>query len=369
MRIIVVVGARPNIVKVAPLLPAFAKAGITADVAFTGSRTLTEDPRGDGDDQLGTVSFHGITIPTPTWFLDIGEGTNAVTTGAALVALEELLATERPDAVLAVGDVDPTLALVIAAAKLRLPVAHLEAGMRCGNFALPDEINRVLISRVTSLHLACDETSIANLIAEGTDPERIVLVGSMLAESVILHAEGIRKLDAAAAYGLTRCAYVLAGFHRVENLSDHGRMQSILDGLGAIDLPVLLPDAAGVGAAVEKFGLRVPASVRLVDPVNYHDMLALLRDAAVAVTDSSGVQEETCMLDTPCVTVRPCTERAAPLIGGANRLCDANVEAVVSAVDDALAGPRRWLRPKRWDKAVSQRVVRSIKRGVPPLGE
>ncbi len=367
MRIIVVVGARPNIVKVAPLIPALAKAGITADVAFTGSRTLTKNAR--GNDQHGTVSFHGITIPTPTWFLDIGEGTNAVTTGAALVALEELLAAERPDAVLAVGDVDPTLALVIAAAKLRLPVAHLEAGMRCGNLTLPDEINRVLISRVASLHLACDETSIANLTAEGIDPERIVFVGSMLAESVICHAEEIRKLDAAASYGLTRGAYVLAGFHRVENLSDHRRMQSILDGLGAIDLPVLLPDAAGVGAAVEKFGLRVPSSVRLVDPVNYHDMLALLRDAAIAVTDSSGVQEETCMLDTPCVTVRPCTERAAPLKRGANRLCDASVEAVVSAVEDALAGPRRWLRPKRWDKAVSQRVVRSIKRGVPPLGE
>lgn len=364
MRIIIVVGARPNIVKVAPLLPALDRAGITADVAFTGSRT-----HADPDEAGGTVAFHGIVMPAPRWFLDVGEGTDAVTTGAALVALEELLATERPDAALAVGDVDSTLALVIAAAKLTIPVAHLEAGMRCGDLTLPDEINRVLISRVSALHLACDEASLANLAAEGIDPDRIVLVGSMLAESVIRHAEEIRKLDVAAGYGLVRRGYGLASFHRGENLTNADRMRAIIEGLGAIDMPVLLPDAAGVGAAVERFGLAVPDSVRLVEPVGYHDMLALQRDAAVVVTDSSGMQEEACMLGTPCVTVRDCSERVATLVSGGNRLCGADPECIVAGAADALSGPRRWLTPKRWDKAVSQRVVRALRRGVKPLGQ
>lgn len=355
-------GARPNLIKVAPLLSAFERAGITADVAFTGARewgSSTEDPT--------RLSFWGVTIQAPRWFLDIAEGTSAFETGTALVAVEKLLAAERPDAVLAVGDHNATLAFAIAAAKQRIPIAHLEAGLRCGDLGVPEEINRVLISRVTALHLACDEASMVHLMGEGVDPDRIVLVGSVLAESVIRTGESVRDLDVAARYGLERGGYVTGSLHCAENLEDPTRCQAIFDGLAALGLPFLLPDAHGESGALETLGIRVGGSVRIVEAVPYPEMLALLRDAAVIVTDSGGVQEEACMLGTPCVTVRRCTERAATIVVGANRLADASSDAIVSAARDAIEGPRKWLTPKRWDKAVSQRVVRTLRRGVPPL--
>jgi UDP-N-acetylglucosamine 2-epimerase len=226
VRIILVAGARPNLIKVAPLLPALEKAGITAEVAFTGAEELglsTDDPN--------RLTFWGVTLRTPRWFLEIDEGTSAIETGRALVALERLLADECPDAVLAVGDHNATLALAIAAAKQRIPIAHLEAGLRCGDLGIPEEVNRVLISRVAALHLACDEASMANLVAEGVDEDRIVMVGSVLAESVIRNAESVRNLDAAAAFGLKRGGYVAASFHCAENLEDPDRCQAIFDGL------------------------------------------------------------------------------------------------------------------------------------------
>ncbi len=425
MRMIVLVGARPSIVKVGPLLPALNRAGIQAHVAFAGSRDsvgptegfpdrtrddhtkaseaasderprqgVGENPRERAGDKSctnsksepaslvasdtaregtpkaasdGHVSFYGVQIPAPRWFLDVSNGSDAVQLAAASVALEELLDAERPDAVLAVGDLNPTLAFAIAASKLGIPVAHLEAGLRCGSLSVPDEVNRVLISRVTAMHLAPDENAIDNLTSENVDSDRIVFVGSILAESVIRHAEEIRKLDAASVYGLQRGEYVTACFHRRENLSEPARCQQVLDGLGAIGIPVLVPDTNGVKRCVDDFGLRIPASVRVIGSVGYHDMLALGRDAAVLVTDSAGVQEEACMLGTPCVTVRDCTERVATIEVGANRLAEGTAESVLAATHDAMEGPRKWLTPKRWDKAVSQRVVRALKRGVTPL--
>jgi UDP-N-acetylglucosamine 2-epimerase (non-hydrolysing) len=362
VRIILLAGARPNLIKVAPLLPAFAEAGVNAEVAFTGPREWgvpTEDPE--------RLSFWGVTVPAPKWFLDIAEGTSAFETGAALLSVERLLASERPDAVLAVGDHNATLAIAIAAAKQRIPVAHLEAGLRCGDLGVPEEVNRVLISRVTALHLASDESSIAHLMAEGVDSDRIVLVGSVLAESVIRNGEQVRKLDVAARYGFEKGTYVVASFHCAENLENPLRCQYIFDGLAALGMPVILPDAHGALGALETYGIRVAGTVHIVGAAPYPEMLALLRDAAAIVTDSGGVQEEACVLGTPCVTVRRCTERVATIEVGANRLADATREALVAAVADAIEGPRKWLTPKRWDKAVSQRVIRALRRGVPPL--
>ena len=362
MRIILLAGARPNLIKTAPLLPACERAGITADVAFTGVREW-----GSATDDPNRLSFWGVTVPAPRWFLDIAEGTSAFETGTALLAVERLLAAERPDAVLAVGDHNATLAIAIAAAKQRIPVAHLEAGLRCGDLGVPEEINRALISRVTALHLACDEASIVHLMAEGVDSDRIVLVGSVLAESVIRNGEEARGLNVATLYGVEKGTYVAASFHCAENLQNPLRCQSIFDGLAALDMPVLLPDAHGASSTLERLGVRIAGDVRIVEAAPYPEMLALLRDAAVVVTDSGGVQEEACMLGTPCVTVRRCTERVATIEVGANRLADAAPEAIVTAVRDAIEGPRKWLTPKRWDKAVSQRVVRALRRGVPPL--
>lgn len=355
-------GARPNLIKVAPLLPALERAGISADVVFTGSRES-----GAQTEEQGRMSLWGVTLRTPKWFLGIDGDTSAIETGRALVALEGLLAAERPDAVLAVGDHNATLALAIAAAKQRIPIAHLEAGLRCGDLGIPEEVNRVLISRVTALHLASDEASMGHLIDEGVDPERVVLVGSVLAESVIKNAESVRGLDMAARYGLAHGAYAVASFHCGRDVSTEQRCRLLLDSLGSLEMPVLMLDAHGARSWIAELGIEVDESLSIMEQVPYREMLALMRDASVVLTDSSGVQEEACMLGTPCVTLRGCTERAATVEAGANRLADATPEAVTAAVAEARETPRKWLTPKRWDKAVSQRVVRSLKRGLVPL--
>lgn len=361
MRIILVAGARPNLIKTAPLLPACERAGIVAEVAFAGPREWGATA------ESGFMSFWGVRLPEPRWFLDIREDTSAVETGRTLVVLERLLAEESPDAVLAIGDHNATLALAIAAAKQRIPIVHLEAGLRCGDLSVPEEVNRALISRVVGLHLASDEASMSNLVAEGVDPERIALVGSVLAESVIRNAEAVRAFDAAAAYGWSRHGYVIACIRHSENLADPERCRGILGGLEAAGLPVLVPDAHGFAASLSRYGIEPPVSVRIVEALPYPEMLALVRDAAVVVTDSGGVQEEACVFHTPCVTVRRCTERVATLEVGANRLAAADADSLGPAIIQAAEGPRKWVTPKRWDKAVSQRVVRSIRRGLAPL--
>lgn len=362
VRLIVVVGTRPNFVKVGPLIPALHAVGHDVDLAFTGSRSSTR-----GEANAGGVTFYGVEVPTPRWFLDIGDGTHAVQTGRALTVLEELLGRECPDAVLVVGDANSTLAAAIAAAKHGVPIVHLEAGLRCGDMRAPEEVNRVLISRVASVHMACTEEALANLLREGVSPERVHFVGSLMAESVLRHIEGIRKLNAAEAFGLTLKGYALASFHRVENVENPDRLQAILDGLGGIDMRVLAPDANGLSAAIEAGGVRLPANMEVVPAVAYTDMLALQRDACVVVTDSSGIQEEACVIGTPCVSVRRTTEHAATLEVGANRLADATPLAVAEAVTEASTARARWTTPKRWDKNVSSRIVRELKRGLPPL--
>jgi len=361
MRLIVVVGARPNFVKVGPLLPELEKAGHQISVVFTGSRVGERAANGEG-----RMTFYGVAVPTPKWFLDVGAGADGVQTGQAMIALEHLFTEETPDAVMVVGDVNTTLAAAIAAAKLHIPVVHLEAGLRCGDICVSEEVNRILISRVTSLHLAPTDEAIKNLEAECIPNARVRFVGNMMAESVLRHLDDIKRLDAASVFGLEKGNYVLAAIHKPENVGDADRLAGIIGALAQIDCAVLLPDAEGVRRAFGSYGIDVPENVFVVDAVGYREMLALQRDADVIVTDSGGVQEEACMVGTPCVTVREVTEHNATVLAGANRLSEPTVEAIIAAVSEAR-GSRSWVAPKRWDKAVSGRIVRELKAGVERL--
>jgi UDP-N-acetylglucosamine 2-epimerase (non-hydrolysing) len=362
VRIITVVGARPNFVKIGPLLPELEAAGIPVDVAFTGSR---ESSRTEGSD--ARLTFYGVSVPPPRWFLDVGSGTHAVQTGRALGAVETLFAEEQPDAAMVVGDVNSSLAAAIAAVKLGVPVIHLGAGLRCGSMRVPEEVNRALISRVSALHLAATEDAMDNLEGEGVDPARMEFVGDMMAESVLTHMDDIKKLDAAGTLGLQRNGYVLASINKPENLESPERLRGIIQGLSSLEEPVVIPDSVGLGDAIEAAGVEPSENLMLVPAVRYLEMLALERDAKCVVTDSGGVQVEACMVCTPCVTVRSETEYGATIHVGANRLVDASPSALFAGVSEAVAVPRTWNAPKRWDKVVSKRIAKALKRGVQPL--
>lgn len=360
MRIIVVVGARPNFIKVGPLMPALANAGWDAAIAHTGQHY---------DASMSDVFFHDLDLPKPAWFLGVGSGTHAVQTGKAMMALEELLVTEAPDALLVVGDVNSTLAGALAAVKIGIPVIHLEAGLRSGDMTMPEEVNRLVTDQLSSMLLTPVASAADNLIAEACDPARIHFVGNVMAESVLRNLPRIEQRDVCARFGVEPGSFALSTVHRPENTDHPERLAAIVGAFSEIGLPVLLPAHPRTRPLLEAAGVREGGAVHVVDPVGYLDMLALQRDAAVVVTDSGGVQEETCMVGTPCVTVRRNTERQITVEIGSNRLVGADRASIVKAVEEALSAPRDWRVPERWDLLVSERVVSALNTGILPLSD
>lgn len=359
MNLIVVVGARPNFIKIGPLMPAFAEAGYHARIAHTGQHY---------DAAMSDVFFRDLQLPEPAWFLGVGSGTHAVQTARAMMALEELLDQERPDALLVVGDVNSTLAGALAAVKLGVPVIHLEAGLRSGDMSMPEEVNRIVTDQLSSMLLTPVADAGDNLAREGIDARRVHFVGNVMAQSVLKYLPQLSGRDVIGRFGLERDGYVLVTCHRPENTDHPERLEAIVSALGELGRDVLLPahprtrpllDAAGIG--------RVGSSVQVIDPIGYLDMLALQKDATVVITDSGGMQEESCMLGTPCVTVRRNTERQITVAIGSNRLVPAEADGIVAAVGEATGSPRDWTIPERWDSQVAGRVIAALESGIVPL--
>lgn len=363
MRLMIVVGARPNFVKVAPLMPALAAAGIDAGLVHTGQHY---------DAVMSDSFFESLEIPEPRWFLEVGSGTHAVQTGLAMMRLEELLiaqaeARTAPHALMVVGDVNSTLAGALAAAKLQVPVVHLEAGLRCFDMSLPEEVNRLVTDQLSCLLLTPTDDANKHLANEGVDPGRVRFVGNIMAESVVRHEPAARQLHASQRWGLEPGEFILATIHRPENTGVPARLAHIIAALATAPHPVLLPAHPRTRSALfELMDRSWPGApnphhrLKMVDPVGYLDMLSLQGDAAAVVTDSGGLQEEACMLGTPCVTVRRNTERQITVELGANRLVPAERDAILSGIDHALAAPRDWGRPQLWDDGVSGRVAEAL---------
>lgn len=359
MRIIVVIGARPNFIKVGPLMPALAEAGHDAALAHTGQHY---------DEIMSDVFFRDLALPEPKWYLNVGSGTHAVQTGTAMMRLEELFAKEKPDAVIVVGDVNSTLAGALAAVKVGVPVIHLEAGLRSFDMSMPEEVNRLVADQLSAMHLAPGADAVENLTREAIDPERVHLVGNIMAESLLRNRDAFSARDAFAAYGFEKGDYLLATIHRPENTDHPESLGEILAALSSAPLPVIMPVHPRTRPLLQEYGIGLAGSnVRAIDPVGYLDMLSLQLGAAGVVTDSGGVQEESCMLGTPCVTVRRNTERGVTVEVGANRLVRPGKREILDALDEALAAPRGWEPPAYWDEQVSARVVEALAQGVMPL--
>ncbi len=362
MRIIVVVGARPNFIKVAPLMPKLAEAGIDARLAHTGQHY---------DTSMSDVFFSDLEIPRPTWFLGVGSGTHAVQTAKAMVAIEELLVAENPDALMVVGDVNSTLAGALAASKLTIPVVHLEAGLRSGDMSMPEEVNRLVTDQLSAMLLTPTTGAGENLVAEGVNEARIRFVGNIMAESVLANMNRIEGRDLMPRHlRLEPDGYVLVTIHRPENTDHPERLGQIVNALIDSPLPVVFPAHPRTQGKLSEMGLpKEMGHIHVIEPVGYLDMLSLERDAAAVITDSGGVQEETCILGTGCVTVRRNTERQVTVEVGSNRVVPAGKDEILAGLSDALTKPRDWPFPNRWDVEVSTRVVRALESGIIPLAQ
>ena len=362
MRIIIVVGARPNFIKVGPLMPALAEAGVDARLAHTGQHY---------DASMSDVFFRDLEIPQPTWFLGVGSGTHAVQTGKAMIALEELLTEETPDALMVVGDVNSTLAGALAAAKIHIPVVHLEAGLRSGDMSMPEEVNRLVTDQLSSMLLTPTEGAEAQPRRRGglggAHPLRRQHHGPVGPRE---HASDRNRDSVRRRVHLEADGYVLVTIHRPENTDHPERLGEIVNALIESPLPVIFPAHPRTQTRLAELGLPTESGqLHVVEPVGYLDMLALQRDAAAVITDSGGVQEETCMLGTACVTVRRNTERQVTVDVGSNRVVAADRTAILTGLSEALTSPKDWQYPARWDIDVAKRVVEALESGIIPLSE
>jgi UDP-GlcNAc3NAcA epimerase len=326
MKLLTVVGARPQFVKVAALSRVLrSQSGIEERLVHTGQHY---------DDSMSDVFFRELEIPRPDYDLAIGSGTHGAQTGRMLEAIEAVLLHEKPDWVMVYGDTNSTLAGALSAAKLHIPVAHVEAGLRSFNRAMPEEINRVLTDNVSSLLFAPSRQAVLNLFQEGIPESKVHLVGDVMYDAAIHYGRGStetsRILDA---LGVRPSRYVLATIHRAENTDASDRLKSVFDGLRAVarELPVVIPLHPRTRKALRDNGLlrSVEAELKVTEPVGYFDMTRLERNARVIATDSGGVQKEAYFFRVPCVTLRDETEWVELVESGWNRLVPPTCSGVI----------------------------------------
>ena len=361
MKIVSVIGARPQFVKAAPVGRALREAGHAEFLVHTGQHY---------DANMSDLFFEELDIPRPDANLQVGSGSHGAQTGAMLAGVEEIVAAERPDLVLVYGDTNSTLAGALAAAKLRVPVAHVEAGLRSFNRAMPEENNRVVADHLSDVLLCPSRTAVDNLRAEGIT-RGVHLVGDVMYDAVLRFAARARtRSDVLARLGLEPRGYLLATVHRAENADDPARLAEILSAFGELGETVIFPVHPRTRVRLGR-GAALGANVRAVEAVGYLDMLMLEQHARMILTDSGGVQKEAYWLGVPCVTLRDETEWVETVEAGWNVLAGASRERIVKAVRELIPAPGARA-PLYGDGRVAARsvgVLEAAARGAAARGE
>lgn len=356
-QILVVVGARPNFVKVAPVVAALtAIGGIGIRILHTGQHY---DRRMSGAflDQLG--------FPEPEFNLGVGSGSHAEQTAKVLVGVERVLAEGSLDAVLVPGDVNSTLAAALAAAKLGRRVIHLEAGLRSGDWTMPEEINRVLTDRLSDLLLCHSEEAIRNLVLEGIDKRRAVLVGNTMIDSLFSLLPAAQATGSLARYDVEPGGYALVTLHRPALVDHPERLGKVIQVLAEVaeQLPILFPLHPRTRAQFGERHAPLLRRIKVLPPLEYLEFIDLEASARLVITDSGGVQEETSALGVPCLTYRTTTERPVTTSLGTNEIVGLDPRALRSRCFDALAKP--WGQTScsipLWDGRAGERAAVAIK--------
>ncbi len=354
-----VAGARPNFMKIAPIHHALRDAPwCRAAVVHTGQHY---------DVDMSDGFFADLGLPAPDHHLGAGSGSHAEQTAAVMVAYERLCREARPAWTIVVGDVNSTLACTLAAVKLGIPVAHVEAGLRSRDRTMPEEINRLATDAIADLLWTPSPDADENLRAEGVPEERIERVGNVMIDSYELLRGAIEKARTRERFGLAPRAYAVVTLHRPHNVDRAEDLEALVSTLIAVAarLPIVFPVHPRTRQRLEAFGLdaRLAAApgVHLATPLTYVPFMGLVREAALVITDSGGIQEETTYLGIPCVTLRPTTERPITVTEGTNRL--ATREALPGLVARILDGdwPRR-PPPALWDGRAAMRIAASLER-------
>lgn len=326
MKIFTVIGARPQFIKAAVVSRAFSehRPDISEILVHTGQHY---------DPNMSDVFFDELSIPRPIHNLGIGGGSHGQNTGRMLEKLEKLMLAEKPDWVLVYGDTDSTLAGALAAAKLHVPVAHIEAGLRSFNRRMPEETNRLLTDHIAILLFAPTALARTNLRNEGIAEDKIHVVGDVMYDAALFYKERARKPSWFDGLNIPVDEYVLCTIHRAENTDSRERMQGILNGLKGAGHPVILPLHPRTRNKLQQMNLQLPANISAVDPVGYLEMVWLEMNCKLIATDSGGVQKEAYFHRKPCVTLRDETEWVELVAGGFNKLVGSNSQLIVEAIN------------------------------------
>ena len=339
MKILSIVGARPQFVKVAAIKRAVERRGdIEHKVVHTGQHY---------DQNMSDVFFHELGIEEPDYSLGVGSAGHGAMTGRMLEKIEEILLSEKPDWVMVYGDTNSTLAGALAATKIHIPVTHVEAGLRSFNRKMPEEINRVASDHISDLLLVPTKTAVKNLRREGIEGEMVSQVGDVMYDIAIYASERAEQTsDVLDRLGLIPNGYVLSTIHRAENTDDSERLKSIFSGLNEVaeQMPVVMPMHPRTRSTLNDLGVdsELFSNLHIVEPVGYMDMVMLEKNAAVIATDSGGVQKEAYFFQVPCVTLRDETEWIELVEHGYNQLVGADREALIEAVTNAIQRTEPW---------------------------
>ena len=349
-----VAGARPNFMKIAPLFHALSATDWAQPViVHTGQHS---------DRLMSGVFLEELGLPAPHFNLAVGSGTHGETTAAVMVAYERLCQAESPDFVVVVGDVNSTVGAALAAKKLLFPVAHLEAGLRSFDRTMPEEINRIVTDSISDLLWTPSEDADENLKREGVAPERIVRIGNIMIDAYEMLAPRIGAARSFARFGLAHREYGVVTLHRPSNVDDPCKLAKLMEELGAVSMqiPLVFPVHPRTSKRLSTNG--ADSGIIFTDPLPYIEFMSLVKNAALVITDSGGIQEETSYMGVPCLTVRTTTERPITLTMGTNRLIapeliSESVAKILSDRNSRLKSPEIPL----WDGSAAERAAESLR--------
>ena len=354
MHFLHVVGARPNFMKVAPVMRALAaRNGVRQTLVHTGQHY---------DQNMSEVFFRELEISEPDFNLAVGSGTHAEQTGQIMLRFEPVVREHKPDRVLVYGDVNSTIAAALVCAKLQIPVAHVEAGLRSFDRTMPEEINRLLTDQLADLLFTPSQDGDRNLLREGVPRERIHFVGNVMVDTLV------RLLPKAAAAGPEGLPghYALVTLHRPSNVDDLSGLKSLLQALSGISatLPIIFPVHPRTRQKIAQLGFSHSDTLQLWEPQSYLLFLALQQKATVVITDSGGIQEETTFLGVPCLTLRDTTERPVTVSVGTNVIIGRDMNLLSREVNAVLNGKRKQGGiPPLWDGRAAERIARVLEEG------
>jgi UDP-N-acetylglucosamine 2-epimerase (non-hydrolysing) len=351
-----VAGTRPNLIKIKPVIDGLESAGALTTFVHTGQHY---------DEAMSGVFLDDLSLRLPDRFLGVGSGTHAEQTGRIMVAFEPVLDELAPDVVVVVGDVNSTVGCALVAAKGGVQVAHVEAGLRSRDWSMPEEVNRVTTDRISDYLFASSDDAVSNLEGEGYRADQVYLVGNVMVDSLVANVERARQRSTVSRFGLERGRFGLVTLHRPANVDDPVMLASLVDTLGelACQLPLIFPVHPRTRARLAD--CAIPRGLLLADPCGYLDFLSLEADAALVLTDSGGVQEETTVLGVPCLTLRDNTERPVTVTEGTNQVVGHSPERVLSAARHVLVNGWPVRQPALWDGRAGGRIAAVLVREVP----